>query len=82
MYLFNFNLTKSKKHNLEVDLLCKYTPFKTKEELLRNFDEIQGPSGTLVVLYNLKLNYNGDSELEFTEDDIVMRGLKVEYEPK
>jgi hypothetical protein len=63
-------------------LLCKYTPFKTKEELLRNFDEIKGSSGTLVVLYNLKLDFNGESELEFTDDDIVMRGFKVEYDRK
>jgi hypothetical protein len=68
------------KHNLEIHLLCKHSPFKTKEELLRQFDKIEGHSGTLVCVYNLKLNTQGDSEFEFTDDDILMRELKVEYD--
>ena len=67
------------KHNLEVELLCKYSPFKTREELLSQFDKISGPSGTLVCVYNLKLNVHGESEFEFTEDDILMNELSQFY---
>ena len=38
-----------------MDLILKYSPFKTKDELFAQFLRIEGPSGTLVMSYNLRL---------------------------
>lgn len=34
----------------------KYSPFKTKQELLEQFDRIDGSKGTLIVIFNMLLN--------------------------
>ena len=65
-----------------MELLYKYSPFKTRDQLLSQFDKITDKSGTLICIYNLKLNTNAESEFEFTEDDILMNELKVEYDRK
>jgi hypothetical protein len=50
-------------------------------DLLENFKRIEGDSGTLVMIYNLKLQSDGLTELDFDTDphDIQMRDFKVEY---
>jgi len=65
-----------------MNLLLKYSPFATKQELLDQFDKIEQECGTYICIYNLKLNSNGDSEMTFTDDDILMNELKVEYDRK
>ncbi|XP_071945002.1 ATPase MORC2A-like isoform X2 [Antedon mediterranea] len=59
-----------------MDLILKYSPFKTEEEVFEQFSKIKGRSGTLVIIYNLKLLDNGDPELDISTDttDIVMGG--------
>ncbi|XP_014675217.1 PREDICTED: MORC family CW-type zinc finger protein 2A-like [Priapulus caudatus] len=52
------------KHKLEMDLIYKYSPFHTHESFMRSFDSIRGGSGTLVIIYNLKLMDNGQPELD------------------
>ena len=64
-----------------MEIIYKYSPFKNRETLLKNFDRIQGKSGTLVMIFNLMLDSSGYSELDFDTDrhDILMRGLDVNY---
>jgi len=61
------------RHQQEVDIITKYSPYRSIEELLLQFDHILG-KGTNVMIYNLKLMDNGESELNFGKDekDIIM----------
>uniref|UniRef100_UPI00358F9886 ATPase MORC2 n=1 Tax=Myxine glutinosa TaxID=7769 RepID=UPI00358F9886 len=61
-------LNSNKRFDLELEIIYKYSPFKTKESLMKQFEEITGDSGTLIVIYNLKLMDNGEPELDFTSD--------------
>ncbi|GKV37259.1 hypothetical protein SLEP1_g45310 [Rubroshorea leprosula] len=50
-----------------LSLLLKWSPYRTEEELLKQFDDI-GYHGTKVVIYNLWLTDDGDLELDFNSD--------------
>ena len=56
------------KHELEMEIIFKYSPFKTMEDLLQQFRLITSDSGTLIVLYNLKLSDSGETELDVKSD--------------
>ncbi len=56
------------KYELEMNLIFKYSPFKTMEDLFRQFDLITSNSGTLIVLYNVKLSDHGEAELDIKTD--------------
>ncbi|CAF0876334.1 unnamed protein product [Adineta ricciae] len=62
------------KHELEMHLITKYSPFKTVDDLFKQFDLITSPTGTLIVLYNVKLSNTGEAELDIRSDpyDIVI----------
>lgn len=68
------------KFAIETELIYKYSPFKTEEQLFNQFKRIEGNSGTLVVIYNLKLMDNGETELDVETDhqDILMAGVPTE----
>uniref|UniRef100_A0A671KIX2 MORC family CW-type zinc finger protein 2A-like n=1 Tax=Sinocyclocheilus anshuiensis TaxID=1608454 RepID=A0A671KIX2_9TELE len=70
----------TEKYATETELIFKYSPFKNEEQLFRQFKKIEGPSGTLVVVYNLKLMDNREPELDVETDhqDIQMAGTPVE----
>ncbi|CAH8345118.1 unnamed protein product [Eruca vesicaria subsp. sativa] len=51
-----------------LDILLKWSPFSTKDELLHQFDDI-GTHGTKVIIFNLWLNDEGIYELSFDDDD-------------
>lgn len=70
----------TEKYAIETELIFKYSPFKNEEQLFRQFNKIEGPSGTLVVVYNLKLMDNREPELDIETDhqDIMMAGTPVE----
>jgi hypothetical protein len=48
----------------------KYSPFKTKENLFNEFKKIDNSSGTLVIIFNLKLDSNSKPLLLFKYKDI------------
>ncbi|CAF4209815.1 unnamed protein product [Rotaria magnacalcarata] len=56
------------KHELETQLIMKYSPFQTMNDLFNQFDLIKSSSGTLIVLYNLKLSNIGEPELDIKTD--------------
>uniref|UniRef100_A0A4W4GWV6 CW-type domain-containing protein n=1 Tax=Electrophorus electricus TaxID=8005 RepID=A0A4W4GWV6_ELEEL len=68
------------KYAIETELIFKYSPFKSEEQLFQQFKKIEGPSGTLVIVYNLKLMDNREPELDVQTDhqDILMAGTPVE----
>ncbi|XP_068166447.1 ATPase MORC2 isoform X1 [Antennarius striatus] len=68
------------KYAIETELIFKYSPFKSKEELMEQFKKIESDSGTLVIIYNLKLMDNREPELDVETDhqDILMAGTPAE----
>lgn len=65
------------KHNFELGIIEKYSPFSSRDDLIDYFENIQGRSGTIVILYNLQL-VNGETELDIETDphDIRMRDFR------
>ena len=47
-----------------MELLLKYSPYRTKKDLMSQFDKIKGKNGTLCVIYSLKLNSDGEPEID------------------
>uniref|UniRef100_A0A670ZP68 MORC family CW-type zinc finger 2 n=1 Tax=Pseudonaja textilis TaxID=8673 RepID=A0A670ZP68_PSETE len=56
------------KFSIETELIYKYSPFKSEQEVMQQFDKIFGDKGTLVIVFNLKLMDNGEPELDVTSD--------------
>lgn len=56
------------KHDLEMRLIMKYSPFKTMKQLFEQFNLIKSTTGTLIILYNVKLSDTGDAELDIRTD--------------
>uniref|UniRef100_A0A8D0QDG9 MORC family CW-type zinc finger 2 n=1 Tax=Sus scrofa TaxID=9823 RepID=A0A8D0QDG9_PIG len=52
------------KFAIETELIYKYSPFRNEEEVMAQFMKIPGDSGTLVIIFNLKLMDNGEPELD------------------
>nr|KAF6478126.1 MORC family CW-type zinc finger 1 [Molossus molossus] len=69
------------KFSTELSIIYKYSPFKTKAELMQQFDIIYGKCGTLLVIYNLKLLLNGEPELDVKTDkeDILIAGATEDF---
>jgi hypothetical protein len=57
-----------------MELILKYSPFKTEAQFMKEFDKIESSSGTLVIIYNLKLLDSGQPELDVKSDqyDIIL----------
>jgi len=57
-----------------MEIILKYSPFKTEAQFMKEFDKIEGDSGTLVIIYNLKLLDSGEPELDIKSDrfDIIL----------
>ncbi|NWX69972.1 MORC2 protein, partial [Alca torda] len=56
------------KFAVETELIYKYSPFKSEQEVMEQFNKIRGEKGTLVIIFNLKLMDNGEPELDVTSD--------------
>ncbi|XP_054467430.1 ATPase MORC2 isoform X1 [Anoplopoma fimbria] len=68
------------KYAIETELIFKYSPFKNEQQLMEQFNKIESNSGTLVIIYNLKLMDNREPELDVETDhqDILMAGTPIE----
>ena len=51
-------------HQMEMELILKYSPFKTEAQFMSEFDKIESVSGTLVIIYNMKLLDNGELRVQ------------------
>ncbi|XP_032054907.1 ATPase MORC2 [Aythya fuligula] len=56
------------KFAIETELIYKYSPFKSEQQVMEQFNKIRGEKGTLVIIFNLKLMDNGEPELDVTSD--------------
>lgn len=72
------------RHSTEMDIIYKYSPFKSQAALFNQFDRIAGDSGTLVVLYNLRRIETGDTELDSRNDphDLKLTLYEDQREPE
>ncbi|XP_075399076.1 MORC family CW-type zinc finger protein 1 [Tenrec ecaudatus] len=72
------------KFSTELAVIYKYSPFKTEAELMQQFDMIYGNCGTLLVIYNVKLLLNGETELDVKTDqeDIRVAGATDDFPEK
>ncbi|OCT98106.1 ATPase MORC2 isoform X1 [Xenopus laevis] len=68
------------KFAIETELIYKYSPFHSQMELMKQFKKITEDTGTLVVVFNLKLMDSGEPELDVLTDpkDIQMAGTPPE----
>ena len=67
-----------------MEAIKAFSPFKNNIALNEQFDKIHGSSGTLVMIYNLKLGDDGSTELDVQADpyDIQMPDQRVDYDTK
>ena len=67
---------------MEMDVILRYSPFRTEEDFFAQFDRIEGDSGTLVIVYNMKLLENGDPELDILSDsqDIILTNPESDFD--
>ena len=65
-----------------MDVILRYSPFKTDEDFFAQFDRIEGESGTLVIIYNMKLLDSGDPELDILTDpnDILLTNPESDFD--
>ncbi|XP_076453430.1 ATPase MORC2-like [Babylonia areolata] len=70
------------RHETEMDLIYKYSPFRTEQHFFSQFDRIEGNSGTLVVVFNLKLLDDGHTELDINADkfDIILANPESDFD--
>ena len=71
-------------HQLEMSIILKHSPFKTEQEFMKEFEKIEGNSGTLVIMYNMKLLDTGEPELDIKSEksDILLSNPDIEdYDP-
>uniref|UniRef100_A0A8C7Q1D7 CW-type domain-containing protein n=1 Tax=Oncorhynchus mykiss TaxID=8022 RepID=A0A8C7Q1D7_ONCMY len=68
------------KFAIETELIYKYSPFNNEQQLMEQFNKMEGSSGTLVIIYNLKLMDTREPELDVETDhqDILMAGTPSE----
>ncbi|XP_071733345.1 protein MICRORCHIDIA 6-like isoform X2 [Rutidosis leptorrhynchoides] len=65
-----------------LQMLLKWSPFSTEEELLKQFDDV-GHQGTKIIVYNLWLDDEGKMELDFDSDPKDIRiGLDAKVNAK
>ncbi|GAA48952.1 MORC family CW-type zinc finger protein 2, partial [Clonorchis sinensis] len=53
-----------KRHEVEMHLILKYSPFRCMKDFFAQFDKLKEASGTLVIIYNMKLLDHGAPELD------------------
>lgn len=69
-------------HEVEMNLIYKYSPFRSEEEFFAQFDKIEGNSGTLVIVFNMKLLDSGETELDIHADpnDILLTNPESDFD--
>lgn len=53
-------------HETEMHLILKYSPFRCMKDFFAQFDKLKDASGTVVIIYNMKLLDHGAPELDIT----------------
>ncbi|GAB4849230.1 hypothetical protein Ancab_004041 [Ancistrocladus abbreviatus] len=75
----NTVLSSAREHFLSnMSILLQWSPFSTEEQLLKQFDDI-GEHGTKIIIYNLWLNNEGQTELDFDKDE---KDIRIRWDPQ
>lgn len=66
-----------------MEIIYRYSPFKNAREFFCQFEKMKGGSGTVVVVYNMKLLDNGSAELDVNSDpfDIILAASTESEDP-
>ncbi|PWA76151.1 histidine kinase-like ATPase, C-terminal domain-containing protein [Artemisia annua] len=87
-YEFNLNTgsfeslqAKNSESNINLSLLLRWSPYSTEKELLKQFENV-GPNGTKIIVYNLWLDQDGNTELDFDSDPKDIRVTRDELATK
>ncbi|KAK6740155.1 hypothetical protein RB195_008557 [Necator americanus] len=73
--------TQAKMHSQSMDVIYSHTPFNSQDALFEQFERIQGATGTLIVLFNLRRIETGDFELNFdTPYDVRLSNFEEQRE--
>lgn len=80
--MLTFSLLFLPQQRLEMEIILKYSPFKTEDEFFAQFDKIEGNTGTVVIVYNMKLLDSGDPELDVLSDptDILLANPESDFD--
>lgn len=80
--MLTFSLLFLLQQRLEMEIILKYSPFKTEDEFFAQFDKIEGNTGTVVIVYNMKLLDSGDPELDVLSDptDILLANPESDFD--
>ncbi|KAM7540398.1 hypothetical protein Aperf_G00000029125 [Anoplocephala perfoliata] len=74
---------EQKKHDIEMEIIYRFSPFQNAKDFFGQFDKIKGDSGTIVIVYNMKLLDNGSAELDVSSDphDILLAASSEKEDP-
>ncbi|KAJ8044082.1 MORC family CW-type zinc finger protein 2 [Holothuria leucospilota] len=67
------------RHQVEMEVIYRYSPFNNDEDFFEQFERIRTNSGTLVIIYHVKLRDNGQPELDIMSqpNDILTAGTPL-----
>ncbi|KAL3313680.1 ATPase morc2 [Cichlidogyrus casuarinus] len=67
-----------RRHEMEMQIIFRYSPFKTIRSINSQFAKLKQSSGTMIIIYNMKLLDNGLPELDILSDpqDIILSGYE------
>ena len=65
-----------------MDIIRRYSPFQTDQEIREQFNKIQGESGTLIICYNIHLQDDQQTEFDIETDpqDILLKKSKADFD--
>nr|CDS32030.1 MORC family CW type zinc finger protein 2B [Hymenolepis microstoma] len=72
-----------KKHDTEMEIIYRFSPFPNAKDFFGQFEKIKGESGTVVVVYNMKLLDDGSAELDVNSNpyDIILASSSEREDP-
>ncbi|VDN98027.1 unnamed protein product [Rodentolepis nana] len=72
-----------KKHDTEMEIIYRFSPFPNAKDFFGQFEKIKGESGTVVVVYNMKLLDDGSAELDVNSNpyDIMLASSSEREDP-
>ncbi|KAM3181951.1 hypothetical protein ACTXT7_013359 [Hymenolepis weldensis] len=72
-----------KKHDTEMEIIYRFSPFQNAKDFFGQFEKIKGESGTVVVVYNMKLLDDGSAELDVNSNprDIILAASSEKEDP-
>lgn len=66
-----------------MEIIYRFSPFQNAKDFFGQFEKIKGESGTVVVVYNMKLLDDGSAELDVNSNphDIILAASSEKEDP-